>query len=185
MNNFELGILDFIQDTFKCKFLDGAMPIISRLALGGTLWIAIAALFLLGKKTRRTGLSMTIALIIGFVIGNIFLKNAVGRISPYDINTDFARIISAARDYSFPSTHTLYSFSGAVCIFLRNKKWGIAALVLASLIAFSRLYLYVNYPTDILAGILLGIPFAFAGTLFADKFFGKLENPKQKINTEP
>ena len=182
MNEFELRILDFIQNTFKCEFLDSIMPIISRLALGGTLWIAITALFLLGKKTRRTGLSMAMALIIGFVIGNIFLKNAVGRISPYDINTDFARIISAARDYSFPSTHTLYSFSGAVCIFIRNKKWGVAALVLASLIAFSRIYLYVNYPTDILAGILLGILFAFAGTLFADKFFEKISKRKIRCN---
>ena len=184
MNEFELKILDFIQNTFKCEFLDMLMPIITRLANSGIFWIALAVLFLLIKRTRKTGLSMAVALILGFIIGNIVLKNVVGRIRPYDVNTDFALLIHTLKDYSFPSGHTLCSFEGAVCIFIRNKKWGVAALVLASLIAFSRLYLYVHYPTDVLAGIILGTLFALAGTFFADKFFEKIENRKQKRNTE-
>ena len=184
MNEFELKILDFIQNTFKCEFLDRFMPIITRLANKGVFWIALAILFLLIKRTRKTGLSMAVALILGFIIGNIVLKNVVGRIRPYDVNTDFALLIHTLKDYSFPSGHTLCSFEGAVCIFIRNKKWGVAALILASLIAFSRRYLYVHYPTDVLAGIILGTLFALAGTFFADKFFEKIENRKQKRNTE-
>ena len=118
---------------------------------------------------------MAVALILGFIIGNIVLKNVIGRIRPYDVNTDFALLIHTLKDYSFPSGHTLCSFEGAVCIFTHNKKWGVSALFLASLIAFSRLYLYVHYPTDVLAGIILGTLFAFAGTLFADKFFERIE----------
>lgn len=180
MNQFELKILDFIQDVFKCEFLDRFMPIITRLANGGVFWIALAILFLLIKRTRKTGLSMAVALILGFIIGNILLKNVVGRIRPYDVNTDFALLIGTLKDYSFPSGHTLCSFEGAVCIYLRNKKWGVAALILASLIAFSRLYLYVHYPTDVLAGIILGTLFAFAGTFFANKFFDKINRYKIK-----
>ena len=79
------------------------------------------------------------------------------RIRPYECYSCIDILINAPKDYSFPSGHTTISFAAAVPVFLRNKKWGIATLVMASLIAFSRLYLYVHYPSDILGGMVLGI----------------------------
>jgi undecaprenyl-diphosphatase len=156
MNLAELGILDSIQEIFGCKFLDTVMPVITRFGDGGIFWIAVAVILLLFKKTRKIGLTMGISLLIGFLVGNLFLKNVVARTRPFDINTDFPLLISKPHDFSFPSGHTLASIDASVSIFLYNKKFGTAAVVLAVLIALSRLYLYVHYPTDVLASLVLG-----------------------------
>lgn len=176
MNNFELGLLDKIQEIFSCKFLDTLFPLITKLGDGGVLWIALAVFFLFFKKTRKIGISMGISLIIGFLVGNLFLKNVVARIRPYDFNSQVSILISKLNDYSFPSGHTLASFEGATSIFLRNKKWGIPAIIVAFLIAFSRLYLYVHYPTDVLTGAILGIGIAILASFTVDKIYLKVES---------
>lgn len=180
MNGFELSILDGIADIFGCKFLDFLMPIITLFGDGGIFWIALAVIFLFFPKTRKMGLTMGLALAIGFLVGNIFLKNAVGRIRPYDLNPEFPLLIERLHDYSFPSGHTLASFEAATAIFLYNKKIGIPALVLACLIAFSRLYLYVHYPTDVLTSVILGIGFALLSFFLIKKLYEKIENKLNK-----
>ena len=180
MNQFEIGILDFINEHFSCAFLDKFMPFITRFADGGIFWIILAVVFILIPKTRKSGFSMGLALLFGFLIGNIFLKNVVGRIRPYDVNTDFELIVKPLSDFSFPSGHTLASFEGAVALFVRNKKLGVAALVLATLIAFSRLYLYVHYPTDVLASIILGTAIAILSCVIVDKLYIKFESKLKK-----
>lgn len=180
MNGFELSILDGIADIFGCKFLDFLMPIITLFGDGGIFWIALAVIFLIFPKTRKMGFTMGLALAIGFLVGNIFLKNAVGRIRPYDLNPEFPLLIERLHDYSFPSGHTLASFEAATAIFLYNKKIGIPALVLACLIAFSRLYLYVHYPTDVLTSVILGIGFALLSFFLIKKLYEKIENKLNK-----
>ncbi len=180
MNGFELSILDSIANIFGCKLLDTAMPIITMFGDGGIFWIALSVIFLIFPKTRKMGLTMGIALAIGFLVGNIFLKNVVGRIRPYDLNPEFPLLIERLHDYSFPSGHTLASFEAATAIFLYNKKIGIPALVLAVLIAFSRLYLYVHYPTDVLCSIGLGIGFALLSFFLVKRLYEKLDNKLEK-----
>ena len=173
MNNFELGLLDKIQEIFSCEFLDKVFPIITKLGDEGLLWIALAVIFLFFKKTRKIGITMGLSLLIGYLVGNLFLKNVIARVRPYNLNTEAVLLIPKLKSFSFPSGHTLSSFEGATSIFLRNKKWGIPALVLAVLIAFSRMYLYVHYPTDVLAGILLGIGISYLSMLVIDKIYSK------------
>ncbi len=175
MNMFEIGLLDKIGEIFGCAFLDKFMPIITMFGDAGIFWIALAVIFLIFKKTRKTGLSMGIALIIGLIIGNLILKNVVARIRPYDLNPEVMLLVEKLHDFSFPSGHTLASFEAATAIFIRNKKLGIPALILAVLIAFSRLYLYVHYPTDVLAGTLLGIGIAILATYIVNKIYSKFE----------
>lgn len=182
MNNFEIGILDFIRDTFACSFLDTVMPIISLFGDKGIFWIAVAVLLIICKKTRKTGASMGAALLIGVIVGNLILKNAVARIRPYDLNTEITLLVSALSDYSFPSGHTLASFEAATVLLIRDKRLGIPALVLAILIALSRLYLYVHYPTDVLAGALLGTVIGIFACFLVNRAYEKL--PKLKRNTE-
>lgn len=172
MTEFELKILDFIKDTFACAFLDKAMPIISLFGDHGIFWMALTAILLIPKKTRKLGLSMAIALALGYLCGNLIIKNIVARARPYTYR-DIDLLVSELSDYSFPSGHSLASFEAATCIFIRNKKWGIPALVLAVLIALSRLYLYVHFPSDVLAGTMLGIAFAIAGTLLSNLIYKK------------
>ena len=180
MNNFELGLLDKIGDIFSCEFLDKVLPIITKLGDGGLFWIALAVFFLFFKKTRKIGISMGVALLIGYLVGNMFLKNVVARVRPYNLKEGVSLLIPALSSYSFPSGHTLASFEGATSIFLRNKKFGIPALVLAVIIAFSRMYLYVHYPTDVLAGAVLGIAISFLAKFIVDKIYLKIENRKAK-----
>ncbi len=183
--HFDLPILDWIAEHLSCGFLDKVMPVITLLGDGGIFWIAIAVVMLIFPKTRKAGLSMGAALLMGLVVCNLIMKPAFARIRPYDYQlAEFGRhiplLIEAQHDFSFPSGHTIASFEGATALFLYNKKLGIPALILAFLIAFSRLYLYVHYPTDVLTSIILGIAFGILGTLLVKKIWQLVENRTKK-----
>lgn len=169
MNSFEIGILDFIRETFSTRFLDVFFSTITRFADHGIGWIIVAILLIAFKKTRKMGISMGLALLIGYITGNMFLKNVIGRVRPYDFAGNVDLLVDRLSDFSFPSGHTLCSFEGAFAVFIRNKKWGIAAIVFAFLIALSRLYLYVHYPSDVLVGALMGIAIAYLASFIVDK----------------
>ena len=105
----------------------------------------------------------------------------VGRIRPYDYDPTLVSILKRLpSDLSFPSGHTLASFEAATAIFIRNKKWGVPALVLAVLIALSRLYVTVHYPTDVIAGLLLGVLFAIVACRVIDLLYKKFEKPAEE-----
>ena len=158
---FDLPILDWIAEHLWCPFLDGVMPFVTHLGDGGILWIALAVILLCLPKYRKTGFAMSAALLMGLLICNLWLKPWIGRLRPFDYqlqcyNRLIPLLIEAPTDYSFPSGHTIASFEAATVLLIRHKKWGIMAMVLAGPIAFSRLYLYVHYPTDVLSSIVLG-----------------------------
>lgn len=184
---FDFPILEFIRNNIKATlpFLDNVMPYISLFGEWGAFWIAVAAILLLFRKTRKTGLSMGVAMLLGVIICNVILKRAVVRPRPFDyyalpeviarireagvpiLNDGFPKSSSEAgwivssSDFSFPSGHTICCFEAATVLMVKNKWAGIPAMILAFLVAFSRLYLYVHYPTDVIfsmfAGILLGL----------------------------
>lgn len=133
------------------------MKFITWIGEGGMVWIVIAGIFLLMKKTRGIGIAMLLAMLLGLILGNGILKNVVARPRPCWVNPEVPMLIAVPTDYSFPSGHTLSSFSAATAIWWGNKKWGAIALAGAALMAFTRLYFYVHYPTDILGGLLLGL----------------------------
>ena len=171
--NFDLPILDWIAAHIHCEFLDRIMPQITALGDGGIFWIALTVLLVLLPKQRKTGLSMALSLILGMLICNLTLKPLCARMRPYDYQlTHFGRVIplliEAETSFSFPSGHTIGSFEAATALCIRNRKLGIPALILASLIAFSRLYLYVHYPTDVLSSVVLGIGIAFCASRLVD-----------------
>lgn len=181
--NFDLPILDWIAANMQCKLLDVLMPIITVLGDAGIFWIATAVVLMLFPKYRKAGLSMGIALLIGVVVCNMILKPVVGRIRPYDyqfqhFGKTIALLIATPHDFSFPSGHTIASFEGAVALAIYNKKLGIPALILAGLIAFSRLYLYVHYVTDVLVSVGLGIGFAFLASWLVKKGYALYEAKK-------
>ena len=170
---FEFAVLNALQ-TIRFDFLDKLMVAVTTLGNGGMIWIAVGIVMLLFKKTRRAGIAVLVGLLLGLLCGNLAIKNLVARERPCAIGTAPELLIPYPSEYSFPSGHTLSSFIAATCIFLRNKKWGISAYVFASGIAFSRLYLYVHFPTDILGGIILGIALAHLATWISKK-------PKWKV----
>lgn len=138
-------------------FLDALFPAITRLGDGGAVWIAVALIFIGPKKYRADGITLISALLLCVLVGNICLKPLIARVRPCEINTAVSLLIPRPTDYSFPSGHAMSSFAAATVVFYRNKRMGVCAILLAAVIAFSRLYLYVHYPSDILGGIAIGI----------------------------
>lgn len=185
--HFDLPILDWIAAHLWCPFLDAVMPIITLLGDAGLFWIAIAVALLLFPKTRKIGLGMGAALIIGLLLCNVTLKPLVARIRPYDYQLEhfgvtIKLLIEAQHDFSFPSGHTIASFEAATVLLIHSKKAGIPAMILACLIAFSRLYLYVHYPTDVITSIILGIGIGILGNWLVQKGFSLYENRHKAIS---
>lgn len=157
MTGMELKILDWLQ-TIHTPIGDAIMCFITSLGNAGAIWIALAVVLIAIPKTRKSGIIVALALIIDAVLCSGLLKNIVRRTRPFDVNTVVQVLITKPRDFSFPSGHTSASFAAVTALYLaKERKLFVPVLVLACLIAFSRLYLYVHYPTDILGGLLLGI----------------------------
>jgi undecaprenyl-diphosphatase len=171
--SFDLPILDWIQLHMANPFLDTVMPIITVLGDAGIFWMIWAAVLLFIKKYRKIGFGMAIAMSLGLLVCNIILKPAVCRIRPYDFQETLGitinLLIEKQHDFSFPSGHTIASFEACTVLLLGNKKMGIPATILAILIAFSRMYLYVHYPTDVIASVILGSLFGVIGYLVSHK----------------
>lgn len=151
----EFGILYGINNLHN-PVLDKIMVAITNLGDAGLIWIGIAIILLFRKKTRKCGGLMLASMALGLIFGNGILKNLIARERPCWIDSNIPLLVPTPHDYSFPSGHTLASFEAAVMIFLHNKKWGVISFVLAILIAFSRMYLFVHFPTDIVCGAALG-----------------------------
>lgn len=165
----ELRFLDFLQ-TIHTPLLDKILAFITSLGNAGIIWIVLAVFLLILPKTRKTGIIVAAVLLMDLILCNLILKNLVARVRPYDVNTAIAILIKKPLDFSFPSGHTAASFAAMTALFLaKMKKAWIAALVLAVLIAFSRLYFYVHYPTDVLGGAVVGILSGIIGYAIIEK----------------
>lgn len=175
ITDIDFKILDFIQKHFSCRFLDFLMPKITFLGNEGLIWILTAVVMLFLAKYRKTGIMVGLGLLEGVIIGNVLLKNLIARERPCWINDTVTMLISIPRDYSFPSGHTLSSFIAATIIMHHDKRMGIAAYVLASMIAFSRLYLYVHFPSDVFAGVLIGIIIGIVSNVISNNIFSSVE----------
>ncbi len=194
--SFDLPILEWIQTYLQCAFMDFIMPIITLFGDAGIFWIACAVILIFIPKYRKVGLSMGVALLLGVLICNVTMKPLVGRIRPYafqieklgktwnDLLEGGKLLVETPHDYSFPSGHTIASFEASVVLMINDKRLGIPALILACLIAFSRLYLYVHYPTDVIASIILGTAFAFIGNWLVHKLWDKFSARRGKYQAQ-
>lgn len=174
----ELDILLYINTHLKNDFLDFLMPVISFFSDKGWLWIALAVVLLFTKKYRRYGVALSIGLVLCLVIGNIILKPLIARPRPYDVYSGVELLVEKLSDYSFPSGHTYSAFLGATILFFMNRKIGYAAFAFAVLTAFSRLYLFVHYPTDVLMGIVMGVSFALFSMYLVKTFEKRVQLKK-------
>lgn len=153
-SEFDFAVLNGIQSAVACPFMDYLMKTVSFLG-GAVIWAIIGIVMLFFKKHRINGVCVIIAVIISIIVGEFLIKPLVMRERPFLVN-DFPIIIAPPSGSSFPSTHTFLSFAAAVTLFRYSKWAGIAGLGFATLTGFSRLYLYVHYPTDVIAGAILG-----------------------------
>ena len=182
LQNWDVNVLNWIQEHVCNPFLDIVFTILTYFGEGGIFWIAMALVFLFYKKTRRTGIMMGAAMIIGIALGNGILKNVIGRVRPYDLEGALRAakdiIVPVSSDASFPSGHSLACFECATVLMYRNVKIGIPALILSIGVGLSRIYAYVHYPTDVIAGAILGCLFALLGIVIVNAVLKKLEEAK-------
>lgn len=157
VQNIDDKILEYIRRRIKNEKLDRIMPFITRLGDCGMLWLAISLVFLITNRYHYHGMLIIISLLFCIIIGNVIIKLLCARMRPCHVNDKINLLISRPRDYSFPSGHTMSSFAAATIIANANYKIGIVSFIVAILIAFSRLYLYVHYPSDVLVGAILGV----------------------------
>ena len=179
IQSFDLSVLNGIQDSLKCGFLDYFAVFISYLTTSGIIWIAAGVILLFFKKTRAVGVIVLIALALGFLTGDVLLKHIVNRPRPFTV-TDIDLLIKQPSGASFPSTHSVLAGAATTVLLAKKRTFGFIALALTVCIAFSRLYLYVHYPTDVLCGLLLGILCGTAALMIAKA--GKLENRLTNTN---
>lgn len=171
----ELAFLDWIQLHLRCGFLDWLMPFVSGLSDHGEIWILFAAVLLLIRRQRAYGLSVACALTLDLVACNMVLKPLIGRVRPFIFCPDLSLLVPPPGDASFPSGHTAAAFAVVFALKAAGSPLWRPALALAAVMAFSRLYLYVHWPTDILGGMALGAAVGWAGAKLAEKLLKKSE----------
>ena len=171
IQNIDWDILYWIQNTIKCGFLDFIMPLITKLGSAGAVWLICGVTMLFFPKYRKCGIMLCGGLALSLLVGNLVLKPLIARPRPCWLEDSVKMLVSTPSDYSFPSGHTLASFISATIIFYNSKKLGIGAIILAVLISFSRLYLFVHFPSDVLGGIAIGVILGIVSILIVNAIY--------------
>lgn len=139
----------------------------------GQLFLILGFLLMIPRNTRKTGMAVIIAFLGVLLFGQLLLKHLVNRPRPCQIDTAFALLVTRPTSASFPSTHSSWAFGAATAVFLKYRKFGAALFIFASIVAFSRMYLFLHFPTDVLFGIIMGIILGTASVKLSDKLMEK------------
>lgn len=165
------GLLLWIQETLRADWLTPAMKAVTFLGEIGWFWIALAAVLCCFRPTRRAAVAAAVALLLSLLVNNLFLKPLVDRTRPYEVVEGLVNLVPPPGDASFPSGHAGASFAASTAMAPHLKRrWGICLIALAALIALSRLYLGVHFPTDVAAGALIGTALGMAGSRLSWRF---------------
>jgi len=157
LQNIDITLLKLIHNNLQNSILDKIMIMITYLGNGGMVWIIISIILMINKKYRKVGLMCVLSLLLNTIIGEGILKNLIQRPRPFIDMQTINLLINKPTSYSFPSGHTSTAFAVAGILASQLKRYKIPVFIIATLMAFSRLYLFVHYPFDILAGIIQGL----------------------------
>lgn len=182
----------WVQEHLRFDGLTPFMKAVTVLGNAGVFWLALTFLMFFIPKTRRAALASTLGIVFVYITCNLITKNLVNRIRPYEVVEGLERLVAKPTDASFPSGHTAISFGSAVALFFYlDRRLGIGLLSLAAMIAWSRLYVGVHYPTDVLGGLVFGVTMGILGHLAADRLwpvlvnkFGKSPDTAQQANED-
>lgn len=180
--NWEFDLLYWFQSIHN-PILDKIVVVITSLGNAGIFWILLTLVMLIVCKDKKVAWTSALALLFSLLVINIFLKNTVMRARPCWIDDTIPLLVKNPKDYSFPSGHSSASFASAVSIvqYARYRKQGIAAVILAALIAVSRMYVFVHFPTDVFVGTILGIIEAILAGIIIRFIYRKIEEKKTRV----
>ena len=172
--------LSFLYAIPRTELLDAFFLTVTKVAGSyGQLWVVVGLVLLIPKKTRWTGISALISYVGVYIFGQMILKNLISRPRPCQVDQAFGMLVARPSSSSFPSTHSAWAFAAATAIFMKYKKAATAAFVVAALIAFSRMYMFLHYPTDVLCGMILGILLGIA----SDRICGLIKTKIESVNS--
>ena len=190
--HFDLRIFEWIQ-TIQGTFFDNIMIAITTLGEGGIIFILLALALICTKKYRKAGVAVLVALVVMEVGNNLILKELFARPRPFNLaETDsvkyawwaesyrFPALVSEPSSYSFPSGHTSSAFAAAIAVLWYDRKIGIPTTVFAFIMGFTRIYVEVHYPTDVIFGALFGVVYALIGILIMKALYPQLEKLFEK-----
>lgn len=185
ITEIDFMILSWIQEHLKCDILDKIMPVFTAIGNKGAFFILVAIVLLFIAKHRKWGASLACSLFLGFLFGNLLIKNTVARVRPYDQVDYITLLIDKLGDYSFPSGHTMaaFEFFTVICMMPVRRGFKILAGIVAFTMAFSRLYLQVHFPSDVLGGMLFGTLFGVMGVRIVDMLMEEHKN-KNMANSD-
>jgi undecaprenyl-diphosphatase len=172
------SILDFIHYGFKNQLFDFFMPKITFLGEAGLIWILISIILIYTKKYRKIGYTCVLALIFSLIFNDLTIKELVQRPRPITLYPIENPLVKIPNSFSFPSGHTSSSFAAAWVIYRTIDKYKLGYLILAGLMAFSRMYLYVHYLSDIVGGMMVGIICATLAMVIVNKISDKVKESK-------
>ncbi|MBQ8795723.1 MAG: phosphatase PAP2 family protein [Clostridia bacterium] len=178
ITNFDFSILYFIQENWRTEWLDLICAFLSRAFELGVPWLVLGAVLFCFKKTRTAGAILVCAVVLTFFFNELAIKNAINRERPCTIDPTIELIVKKPTSYSFPSGHTASCFAAAGTLLFTYKRLGIPLIIFSAFMGFSRMYLFVHFPTDVLAGAALGLLMAWVTVLvFRElKYDEKLSN---------
>lgn len=186
--NFDLRIFEWVQTFNTNAVLTPILKVITTLGEGGIIFIIMALILMATKKYRKAGFAMIIALVVMVICNNLVLKEIFARPRPFNLEYDwwneiykYPEIVSKPSSFSFPSGHTSSAFAAAVAVLWYNRKIGIPTFIFAAIMGFSRIYVQVHYPTDVIAGAIVGIIYAFIGILIVKLIYPKFEILLDKV----
>lgn len=157
LKNIDIKVLRILNDNLRYGILDRIMPMITFLGSGGLVWFIVSIYLISNEETKVQGYMIITSLVVTTILGEGIIKHIIKRARPFVDMIEHKLLISKPITYSFPSGHTASSFAAAGVLVAMNNKLSVYAVILASLIAFSRVYLNVHYPTDVVTGIILGL----------------------------
>lgn len=183
ITDMDMAILDAIHD-HASSALDTVMSSVTHIGDSALIFMAFGAILMISPKYRRYGVAIILASALCYIIGNLTIKPIVGRLRPFEIDPSVTLIIDHPRGFSFPSGHAMTSFAWATvlcCIPMRPLVKAVP-IALASLISFSRLYLYVHYPSDVIVGAFIGIVIGLFSMYLVQKLIDRRERKEQYVH---
>lgn len=197
IQSLDANILLWIQEHLRADWLNPIMKGITHLGDSGIFWIILCLALLIIPKTRKLGLLCTLSLILEVLIVNVAIKPTVARIRPYEAMDGLICLVGKQKDFSFPSGHSsaslavtgalmLMAFSGIPARGGKEKaeKWfkifACISFALGLLICFTRLYVGVHYPSDVVCGSLIGFLSALLVYVLFSCLLARKEDGRQK-----
>ena len=182
VQSIDAGILLFIQEHIRGPVLNAVMIFFTTVGNAGIVWIALSIILMFFRKHRKLGFSILVCIAAAWLVNDGVIKNIVCRPRPFTVVDGLEILVSRPSSFSFPSGHACSSFCAAFVITRFRGKKGALIYIVSALIAFSRIYVGVHYPSDIITGAIIG---TMSGAIFTWIIIKHLNKPVSRLLRTP